>query len=55
MIPDFGERAVFIWTSYGIVALVVSALIAWLVLDGRRQAARLARLEADLGRDGGRG
>lgn len=43
---DLGKHAFFIWSSYGIVILVIAALIAWLILDGRRQARRLAELEA---------
>ena len=43
---DLGPFAGFIWTSYGIAALVIAALIAWLVLDGKRQARALADLEA---------
>ena len=43
---DFGKHAVFIWGSYGITAGVLAGLVAWLVLDGRRQARRLADLEA---------
>ena len=43
---DFGKHAPFIWSSYGIVALVLVALIAWLIWDGRRQARALADLDA---------
>jgi heme exporter protein D len=41
-----GPYAVFITTSYGLVALVVVGLIAAIVLDYRRQQAQLRRLEA---------
>ncbi|MCB1510141.1 MAG: heme exporter protein CcmD [Hyphomicrobiaceae bacterium] len=43
---DLGKHAVFIWSSYGIVVIVIAALIGWLVWDGRRQAQRLADLQA---------
>lgn len=43
---DLGPYAGFIWASYGVAASIVAALIAWLVLDGRRQARALADLEA---------
>lgn len=38
---DLGPHAAFIWTAYGLVALVLVGLIAWLVLDGREQERRL--------------
>ena len=43
---SLGPYAGFIWASYGAAALVIAVLIAWLVLDGRRQSAALADLEA---------
>jgi heme exporter protein D len=43
---DFGPHAAFIWWSYGIVALVIGGLIAWLRADGRRIQAQLDALEA---------
>ncbi len=39
-------HALYIWASYGVVALVVGALIAWVVADGRRVKRELERLEA---------
>jgi len=45
---DLGPYAVFIWTSYGIVGVVVSALIIWLLYDGNK----LARLYRDLEKRG---
>lgn len=42
---DLGEHAVFIWASYGVVAIVVAAVIGWLIWDGRRYEARLRQLE----------
>jgi heme exporter protein D len=42
---DLGPHAAFIWTSYAAVVVVVGALIAWLILDGRRQRQRLMQLE----------
>lgn len=43
---DFGKHAVFIWASYGATALVLAGLVAWLIVDGRRQSKALADLEA---------
>jgi heme exporter protein D len=43
---DFGPHAGFIWASYAIVAVVLSLLVAWLVIDGRRQQRLLDELEA---------
>ena len=43
---DFGPHAAFIWISYAAVAGMVSALVAWLIADGRRQAADLEALES---------
>lgn len=43
---DLGPHASFIWSSYAIVTVVVAALIAWLVLDGREQERRLADFAA---------
>jgi heme exporter protein D len=46
MTMDLGPHAVFIWTSYAIVIVVLAALVAWLIHDGRRQQRRLLQLEA---------
>ena len=43
---DFGPYAGFIWASYLIVAAVLSLLVAWLVIDGRRLQRLLDELEA---------
>jgi heme exporter protein D len=43
---DLGPHAAFIWSAYGVTALVLAGLIAWLVLDGRAQERRLAALAA---------
>lgn len=43
---DLGKHAIFIWSSYAVVTVVLAGLIAWLVLDGRRLKRRLADLEA---------
>ncbi len=42
---DLGKHAATIWMCYGVVALVISGLILWLNLDGRRLARQLASLE----------
>ncbi len=44
---DLGPHAAFIWASYLVVVVVIGALIAWIVLDGRNQRRLLARLEAE--------
>lgn len=43
---DLGKHAVFIWSSYAIVVIVLAGLIAWLISDGGRLKRRLADLEA---------
>jgi heme exporter protein D len=43
---DLGPHAGFIWLAYGITTVVISGMIAWLVLDGREQARRIADLDA---------
>jgi heme exporter protein D len=43
---ELGPHAAFIWAAYGAVVLVLFALIAWLVLDGRRQQRLSDVLEA---------
>jgi len=39
-------HALYIWLSYAFVGVVVAALVAWVMLDGRRLTRELARLEA---------
>jgi heme exporter protein D len=43
---DLGPHAAFIWAAYAAVAVVLAALAAWLVLDGRRQQQLVDELEA---------
>lgn len=43
---DLGRHAEFVWASYAIVTLVAVAIVGWLVLEGRRHARELTRLEA---------
>jgi heme exporter protein D len=43
---NLGPYASFIWASYALAALVIGGLLTALILDGRRQAAALADLEA---------
>jgi len=41
-----GPYAAFIVGAYGAAALIVTAMVAWVVIDHRRQARALAELEA---------
>ena len=43
---NLGPHAAFIVGAYGAAALIVAAMVAWVVLDHRRQARALADLEA---------
>jgi heme exporter protein D len=43
---DLGPHAAFIVSAYGFATLIVAAMIAWIVLDHRRQTRSLADLEA---------
>ena len=43
---DLGKHAVFIWSSYTAVAVVLIGLIAWLIAEGRRYESRLKDFEA---------
>jgi len=43
---SLGPHASFIVTSYVLVAAVVLILIVWIIVDYRRQQARLRELEA---------
>lgn len=43
---DLGPHTAFVVASYGIFAIVLGLLIAWLIHDGRRQDRALADLEA---------
>jgi heme exporter protein D len=43
---DLGPHASFIWSAYAVVTVVLAAMIAWLVLDGREQQRRLEALAA---------
>ncbi|MEZ5922992.1 MAG: heme exporter protein CcmD [Hyphomicrobiaceae bacterium] len=45
--PDLGPHAMFIWSAYGVVALVLAVLVLWILADGRRQRALLQRLEGE--------
>jgi len=49
---DLGPHAPFIWLCYAMVAIVVVALIGWLVVQGRRREYELMQLEK---KGGGRG
>jgi heme exporter protein D len=43
---DLGPHAIYIIAAYGAAAVVVAALIAWVVLDFRAQKRILGDLEA---------
>jgi heme exporter protein D len=43
---DLGPHAAYIWASYGIVALALGLLAAWLVWDGRHQQRLIDELDA---------
>jgi heme exporter protein D len=43
---ELGKHAPFIVASYLAVTLVVGGLIAWVLIDGRRLARTMSRLEA---------
>ena len=43
---DLGPHAAFIWASYAVVAVVLVVLVAWLVIDGRRQQQLIDEFEA---------
>lgn len=43
---NLGPHMTFIVSAYAIAALVVAAMIAWVMLDHRRQLRMLAELEA---------
>ena len=53
---ELGPHAGFIVAAYAVAALVLGALVAWVVIDHRMQARALAELEAKgmgrRGRDG---
>jgi heme exporter protein D len=44
--PDLGSHAPFIWSAYALAAVVIGAMISWVVLDGRAQARLIAELDA---------
>jgi len=43
---DLGPHAAFIESAYAIAVVIVGGLVGWVVADHRRQARRLAELEA---------
>lgn len=43
---ELGPHAAYIWASYGAAVVVLSALVVWLVLDGRQQQRLINGLEA---------
>jgi heme exporter protein D len=43
---DLGPHAAFIVIAYGFATLIVGGMIAWIIVDHRRQLRSLAELEA---------
>ncbi len=43
---NLGPHAAFIWACYAAVAAVMTLLVAWVMIDGRRQQSRLDEFEA---------
>jgi heme exporter protein D len=43
---DLGPHAAFIVTAYAAAAVIIGALVAWVLLDHRLQRRKLAELEA---------
>ncbi len=43
---DLGTHAAYIWASYAVAGMVLAGLLAWLVVDGRRQQRLIAELES---------
>ena len=44
---DLGPHADFIAAAYGVAALVLIAMVGWVMLDYRAQKQRLAQLESE--------
>ncbi|MBZ9937991.1 heme exporter protein CcmD [Mesorhizobium sp. BR1-1-16] len=42
----FGEHSGYIFAAYGLSAVIVLAVVAWVLVDGRAQNRRLKDLEA---------
>jgi len=42
---DLGPHATFIWLCYAVVAIVVLALVGWLLVQGRHRENELMQLE----------
>jgi heme exporter protein D len=43
---DLGPHAAFVWSAYAIMTAVLSGLVVWLVIEGRRQQRLLDSYEA---------
>ena len=43
---EAGAHAGFIVAAYAVTAVVLAAMVAWIIFDGRAQRRRLADLEA---------
>jgi heme exporter protein D len=43
---NLGPGAVFVWSSYAAVAIVLGCLLVWLLIDGMKQQRKLDQLEA---------
>lgn len=51
--PDLGEYSPFVLSAWGIVILALTALTAFIVVDGRKLRRRLADLETRSTSSGG--
>lgn len=47
---DFGKYAPFIWSSYGVFALLIGGVIAATLVSARRTRQRLEKLTDEQGR-----
>ncbi len=44
--PDLGQYAPYVLSSWGVVVLALSLLTGWILYDGRRLKRRLAAIES---------
>ncbi|MDD2869852.1 heme exporter protein CcmD [Neomegalonema sp.] len=46
LLPVYDKYAPYVWSAYGLTALILIGLALWLALEARRAARTLAELEA---------